>query len=183
MRPPVSTLETLRRTLRPDVKGPVRAIKHDRLVRRTVERDCRIVPRRRDRIFSASAGTGRRMNIRTTIWRRLTCVALATLVSGTALSPLAVEAQSAKKQPSDLPEVNYQPGVLPAKCFSGGSRCATFTADFQIHQYNENFYILRESGCVHAEKPFLYLLFGNDKAILFDTGAGNNTDPTTGRVP
>jgi glyoxylase-like metal-dependent hydrolase (beta-lactamase superfamily II) len=34
------------------------------------------------------------------------------------------------------------------------------------------FYILRESGCIHFEKPFLYLIFGQDKALLEDTGAG-----------
>jgi hydroxyacylglutathione hydrolase len=31
---------------------------------------------------------------------------------------------------------------------------------------------LRENGCVNYEKPFLYLFFGNDKALLIDTGAG-----------
>ena len=79
--------------------------------------------------------------------------------------------------------VAYVPGVLPDTWFSGGPGCASFRDDFQIHAYNEDFYILRESGCVHAEKPFLYLIFGQDRAILFDTGAGDNTDPTTGRVP
>ena len=44
---------------------------------------------------------------------------------------------------------------------------------FQIHEYNPDFYILRESGCIHYEKPFLYLIFGRDKALLEDTGAGN----------
>ena len=46
--------------------------------------------------------------------------------------------------------------------------------DWQIHQYNEDFYILRQSGCTHYEKPFLYLLFGKDKALLEDTGAGKS---------
>ena len=31
--------------------------------------------------------------------------------------------------------------------------------DWQIHEYNANFYILRESGCTNYEKPFLYLIF------------------------
>jgi glyoxylase-like metal-dependent hydrolase (beta-lactamase superfamily II) len=44
--------------------------------------------------------------------------------------------------------------------------------EFQVHQYNEDLYILRQSGCSHYEKPFLYLLFGRDKALLLDTGAG-----------
>ena len=31
---------------------------------------------------------------------------------------------------------------------------------------------MRESGCTHYEKPFLYLFFGERKALLVDTGAG-----------
>jgi glyoxylase-like metal-dependent hydrolase (beta-lactamase superfamily II) len=46
--------------------------------------------------------------------------------------------------------------------------------EFQIHEYNEDLYILRQSGCSNYEKPFLYLMFGNDKALLLDTGAGKN---------
>jgi len=46
------------------------------------------------------------------------------------------------------------------------------TPDWQVHEFNEDFYILRESGCTHYEKPFLYLIFGKDRALLQDTGAG-----------
>jgi glyoxylase-like metal-dependent hydrolase (beta-lactamase superfamily II) len=46
--------------------------------------------------------------------------------------------------------------------------------DWQVHEYNADFYIIRESGCTDAEKPFLYLLFGKDRAMLVDTGAGAN---------
>jgi hydroxyacylglutathione hydrolase len=42
--------------------------------------------------------------------------------------------------------------------------------DWQVKEYNEDFYVLRESGCVNPEKPFLYLIFGEDKALLEDTG-------------
>jgi glyoxylase-like metal-dependent hydrolase (beta-lactamase superfamily II) len=31
--------------------------------------------------------------------------------------------------------------------------------------------ILRQSGCTNFEKPFLYLVFGREKALLVDTGA------------
>ena len=43
--------------------------------------------------------------------------------------------------------------------------------DWQVHEYNPDFYILRESGCTNYEKPFLYLLFGAERALLVDTGA------------
>lgn len=66
-----------------------------------------------------------------------------------------------------------RPGVLPAAWSSGSPNCSRWSPEFQFHAYNPDFYILRESGCVNDEKPFLYLLFGKEKAILFDTGAGS----------
>ena len=41
----------------------------------------------------------------------------------------------------------------------------------RIHQYNPDLFVLRQSGCTHFEKPFLYLLFGERSAMLVDTGA------------
>lgn len=67
--------------------------------------------------------------------------------------------------------LGLQRGVLPAKWLTGGPNCVS-VPDWQVHRYNEDFYILRESGCIHFEKPFLYLIFGEDKALLEDTGAG-----------
>jgi hydroxyacylglutathione hydrolase len=113
------------------------------------------------------------MRARTMTWTMLLPRVAAVIAMAIAVVPTTLHAQA----------VDYVPGVLPNTWFSGGPGCATFQDDFQVHAYNDDFYILRESGCVHAEKPFLYLLFGQDKAILFDTGAGDNTDPTTGRVP
>lgn len=62
-------------------------------------------------------------------------------------------------------------GTLPEKWPTGGPRCME-SPDFFVHEYNADFYILRQSGCSHYEKPFLYLLFGRDRALLLDTGAG-----------
>jgi glyoxylase-like metal-dependent hydrolase (beta-lactamase superfamily II) len=47
----------------------------------------------------------------------------------------------------------------------------------QVHAYDEHTYILRQSKSVSYEAPFMFLLFGNERAILFDTGA--TTDPAT----
>ena len=41
----------------------------------------------------------------------------------------------------------------------------------QVHHYDEHTIILRQSKSVSYEAPFLYLLFGNDRALLLDTGA------------
>src|SRR5579872_2942874 len=62
-------------------------------------------------------------------------------------------------------------GVLPAAWRVSGPQCPA-KPEFQIHEYNEDFFILRESGCSNYEKPFLYLLFGKEKVLMLDTGAG-----------
>ena len=41
----------------------------------------------------------------------------------------------------------------------------------QVHAYDAHTYILRQSKDVSFEAPFLFLLFGNDRALLLDTGA------------
>ena len=64
-----------------------------------------------------------------------------------------------------------QPGVLPRQWRPSGPNC-TEVPDWQVHEYNANLYIIRESGCTNYEKPFLYLFFGDGKALLQDTGAG-----------
>jgi hydroxyacylglutathione hydrolase len=68
--------------------------------------------------------------------------------------------------------LGLEAGVLPGTWKTGGPNCMT-VPDWQVHEYNEDFYIIRESGCIHYEKPFLYLIFGQDKALLEDTGAGD----------
>ena len=62
-------------------------------------------------------------------------------------------------------------GTFPATWVTGGPNCLT-VPEWQIHEYNPNLYILRESGCTNYEKPFLYLFFGSERALLIDTGAG-----------
>jgi hydroxyacylglutathione hydrolase len=66
---------------------------------------------------------------------------------------------------------SIQNGSLPSSWITGSPDCAT-VPDWQVHAYNDDFYILRESGCTNYEKPFLYLIFGEDKVLLEDTGAG-----------
>ena len=65
-----------------------------------------------------------------------------------------------------------EPGSLPRNWRTGGPKCSE-VPPWQVHEYNSDFYILRESGCTHYEKPFLYLIFGKDRALLEDTGAGD----------
>jgi hydroxyacylglutathione hydrolase len=62
-----------------------------------------------------------------------------------------------------------EPGTFPATWIHGGD-CAN-DPEIQIHAYNSNFYIFRQSKCETVEAPFLFLMFGDDKALLMDTGA------------
>ena len=68
-------------------------------------------------------------------------------------------------------------GSLGDTWYAGGKSCDG-VAPFRVRPYNDDFVILRQAGCTNYEKPFLYLLFGNERALLLDTGAGN-VDPVT----
>ena len=41
----------------------------------------------------------------------------------------------------------------------------------QVHAYDAHTFILRQNRAVSFEAPFLYLLFGNERALFLDTGA------------
>jgi hydroxyacylglutathione hydrolase len=65
---------------------------------------------------------------------------------------------------------DLEPGTLPLTWSTGGPKCMEMP-EWQVHEYNPDLYILRQSGCTDAEMPFLYLFFGKDKALLWDTGS------------
>jgi hydroxyacylglutathione hydrolase len=41
----------------------------------------------------------------------------------------------------------------------------------QVHRFDENTFIIRQNKCVDSEGPFMYLLFGDDRVMLLDSGA------------
>ena len=65
---------------------------------------------------------------------------------------------------------DFARGALPAHWTDPSPDCERSPA-FRVHEYNSTFIILRQSGCTHFEKPFLYLLLGSKEALLVDTGA------------
>jgi glyoxylase-like metal-dependent hydrolase (beta-lactamase superfamily II) len=73
-------------------------------------------------------------------------------------------------------------GTLPLTWNTGGPKCMEMP-EWQIHEYNPDLFILRQSGCTDYEKPFLYLFFGKQRALLLDTGSRNgNLVPTLLRL-
>ena len=53
----------------------------------------------------------------------------------------------------------------------------------QVQRYDDDTFVIRQSIRTNFEGPFLYLLFGRDRAILFDTGAGGlKIRPTVDRL-
>ena len=68
-------------------------------------------------------------------------------------------------------------GSLDVQWNPGAEDCEKANAPpLQIHQYEPQTFILRQSLCSNFEAPLLYLLIGDDEALLIDTGA--TADPT-----
>jgi len=63
-------------------------------------------------------------------------------------------------------------GTLPEHWLSQGPKCMEIP-EWQVQEYNPNFFLLRQSPCTDYEKPFIFLIFGKDKAMLVDTGSRN----------
>lgn len=63
-------------------------------------------------------------------------------------------------------------GSLDVHWDEGTDDCEKATAaPIQVHQYEPQTFILRQSLCSNFEAPLIYLLIGDDEALLIDTGA------------
>jgi len=91
--------------------------------------------------------------------------AVAGVVLAGAAAIVVTGAQSTVRAP------DIEAGVLPARWTEAAPVDCARAAPFAAHEYNPTFIILRQSGCTHFEKPFLYLLIGASEALLVDTGA------------
>jgi hydroxyacylglutathione hydrolase len=63
--------------------------------------------------------------------------------------------------------------VIPGRWRSQTGTCMEIP-DWDVHEIDRDLYILRQSPCGSYEKPFVFLLFGDDRALLLDTGDGED---------
>ncbi len=75
----------------------------------------------------------------------------------------------AAQPPLSVSESNS--GTFPAHWINGED-CAT-EAKGQVHEFNNDLYIIRQSVCTNFEAPFIYLIFGQDKVLMQDSGASD----------
>ena len=64
------------------------------------------------------------------------------------------------------------PGDSDVRWTAGAADCAANAPPpLQVHAYDARTFILRQDPCAHFEANFLYLLLGQDRALLIDSGA------------
>ena len=98
------------------------------------------------------------------------------------LMALAMAAVMARAQFPEPDGGDLERGTLATHWMTGGPKCMEMP-EWQVHEYNASLYILRQSGCTDAEMPFLYLFFGKERGLLWDTGSRQgNLVPTLQRV-
>lgn len=89
---------------------------------------------------------------------------------------------------SAIPTVDARTKSIDAQIFTsqalqqhrwihGSSDCQTNTDPaIEVFRFDETSYILRQNKCLNFEAPFIYLLFGDNKVLLLDTGATASDD-------
>jgi hydroxyacylglutathione hydrolase len=105
------------------------------------------------------------------IIRLLTITIAAAFVFGGAPAALRAQAQAAPAVQA-TPVTPPPPALLDVQWNPGAEDCTKDTQPaIQVHRYDAQTYILRQNLCLSAEGNFLFLLLGNDRALLIDTGA------------
>src|SRR5690606_8168495 len=93
----------------------------------------------------------------------------------TALERLNPASSPAAVRRIDFTRNTPAPGRFPDKWIHGSeSSMDNRDPAVQVCWYNEHTVILRQNKAYEVQAPFLYLYFGNDRAILFDQGSVSN---------
>ena len=73
---------------------------------------------------------------------------------------------------SNEPSKNSIESLQQKKWIHGSQDCkADKDPAIEVFQYDESSYVLRQSKCLSYEAPFIYVLIGNEKILVVDTGA------------
>lgn len=75
-----------------------------------------------------------------------------------------------RAEPQSAPQ-SLVPGTMDVQWNEGSPDCAKNPQPpLQVHRYNAQTFVLRENLCSTFEAPFMYLLIGQTRAMLIDTG-------------
>ena len=81
-------------------------------------------------------------------------------------------ARPASAAPASRPTGDRPPAIRVAWRSQSGT-CMEIP-EWEVHELDRDLYVLRQSPCASYEKPFVFLVFGDDRALLLDTGAGKD---------
>jgi len=83
----------------------------------------------------------------------------------------AIEAGETKGFSNEL-SINLLTSLQQKQWIHGSPNCKTNEDPaFEVFQYDESSYVLRQSKCLSYEAPFIYVLIGDEKILVVDTGA------------
>lgn len=68
----------------------------------------------------------------------------------------------------------FPQGSLDMRWDPGAEDCTPAQQRTEAHAYNETTIIIRQNPCVDAEANFIYLLIGEERALLIDSGASDD---------
>ena len=77
------------------------------------------------------------------------------------------------------PQVRAEPvaAVSRVEWIHGNANCSEgIDPPIQVFQQDKSTWVLRQNKCLSFEAPFMYLLLGDDRALLLDTGATENPE-------
>jgi len=78
---------------------------------------------------------------------------------------------------SNEPSKNFIASLQQKQWIHGSQDCKTNKDPaIEVFQYDESSYVLRQNKCLSYEAPFIYVLIGDEKILVVDTGATENAD-------
>ncbi len=82
-----------------------------------------------------------------------------------------------QKNTTDVASENLLSSLTQKQWIHGSQVCNTITDPaIEVFQYNDSSYILRQSKCLTFEAPFIYVLVGDEKILVIDTGATDDVE-------